>query len=293
MEIPDNFGALEKEFSDYEKSKVVVLPVPYDYTRSWVVGESWGKMDASQGPKAIISASKNMELYDVETDKTIAEIGIHTLPELRVERDAEKNVGKIEQEINKHLKKNKFIVMLGGEHSISTGAVRACHKKFPEMSVLQLDAHSDLREEFEEGGEYSHAAVMSRITEICPAVQVGIRSMSDEEAEKIKKGNFNIFYAKDIHDNDGWMDKAISKLSNEVYITIDLDVFDPSIMPSVGTPEPGGLGWYQILKFLKKLSEKKKIISFDVVELAPTENIAPDFLAAKLIYKLIGYVFNK
>jgi agmatinase len=170
MEIPNNFGALEEEFSSYDKSKVVVLPIPYDATRTWVVGEGWESMDASEGPKAIIQASRNMELYDIEIDKTAAEIGIHTLPELRVEKDTERTVDKIEQEANEHLEKNKFIVMLGGEHSITTGAVRAYHKKYPKMSVLQIDAHSDLRDEFEEGGKYSHAAVMSRVTEICPAV---------------------------------------------------------------------------------------------------------------------------
>lgn len=291
MKIPKNFYGLSEEFSIYEKSKVVVLPVPCDVTRTWLTGENWKRMDSSKGPTAIIQASMNMELYDTESGKTTAEIGIHTLPEIKV-KDIETTINKIEQQISAQLDKNKFAVMLGGEHAITTGAVRAYKKKFPGMSVLQLDAHSDLREDFEGGGKYSHAAVMSRVRELCPAVQVGIRSMSDEEAEKIKKAKLDIFYAKDIYDNDNWMDKAISKLTNDVYITIDLDCFDPSIMPSTGTPEPGGLGWYQVLKFLKKVSEKKKIIGFDVVELAPNkDNVAPDFMAAKLIYKLLGFIF--
>lgn len=282
---PDNFGALEKEFSDYEKSKVVILPVPYDGTRTWFVGKDWEKIDSSKGPQAIITASRNMELYDIETDSEVYKQGIHTLPELKIERTPEEMVNSIEKESKKHT--NKFIVMLGGEHSITTGLVRAYKEKFPKMSVLQIDAHADLRNEWEGGGKYSHASVMARIKEICPIVQVGIRS-----AEQ-KPDNKNIFYAKDIHDNDKWMEQAISKLTDNVFITIDLDGLDPSIMPSTGTPEPGGLQWYQTLKFLKKLCQKKNVVGFDVVELAPNQNnVAPDFLAAKLIYKLLSYKFS-
>ncbi len=291
-EWPDNFGALEKEFTNYEDSKVVILPVPYDETRTWFVGGSWKNMDASKGPRAIIIASRNMELYDIETDTEAYKQGIHTLPELKIVKDPKETINLIEKESKKHINNNKFIVMLGGEHSITTGLVKAYKEKFPKMSVLQIDAHSDLREEFS-GTTYSHAAVMSRVREICPAVQVGIRSMDQEEAEKIKQNDYNVFYAKDILNNDNWMDKAIEKLSNDVFITIDLDAFDPSIMPSTGTPEPGGLQWYQTLKFLKKLAKKKNIIGFDVVELAPNQNnVAPDFLAAKLTYKLLSYKFS-
>ena len=292
-QVPNNFGGLSEEFSSYEKSKVVILPVPYDETRDWIVGKDWKKMDASQGPQAIIAASRNMELYDLSTDTEIYHQGIHTLPFLKVKKDPEETIKLIENETFKHIQKNKFVVMLGGEHSISTGLVKALHHQFPKMSVLQIDAHSDLRDDWEDGGPYSHASVMARITEICPAVQVGIRSMCIEESKKIKKGDYNIFYAKDIYDNDKWMGPAIKKLSDDVFITIDLDGFDPSIMPSTGTPVPGGLQWYQTLKFLKKVFQEKNVIGFDVVELAPNpNNVSPDFLAAKLIYTLLSYKFG-
>jgi len=288
---PDNFGAIDPPYDNYETAKVVILPVPFDETRNWFVDENWQKMDASKGPRAIIQASRNMELYDIEADKEIYPCGIHTLKELKVKKDPKETIQLIEKEAKKHI--NKFIVMLGGEHSITTGLVKAYKEKYSDLSVLQFDAHSDLRDGFEEAGPHSHAAVMSRITEICPAVQIGIRSMCVEESEKIKKGNYNIFYAKDMHDNDNWMDKAINKLSDNVLITIDLDGFDPSIMPSTGTPVPGGLLYYQTLKFFKKLFKEKNIIAFDIVELAPNpDNVAPDFLAAKLTYKLLSYKFS-
>lgn len=307
---PDNFGAIDPPYDDYKKAKVIILPVPYDKTRTWFVGGSWKDMDASKGPRAIIIASRNMELYDIETDSEAYINGIHTLPELKIVEDPKETINLIEKESKKHLEKNKFIVMLGGEHSITTGLVKAYKEKFPNMSVLQFDAHSDLREEFN-GTTYSHAAVMSRVREICPAVQIGIRSMDKEEAEKIKllnesekglgksetsqkQGQYNIFYAQDMHQNDDWMNQAIKKLTDDVFITIDLDGLDPSIMPSTGTPEPGGLQWYQTLKFFKKLFKEKNIIGFDVVELAPnSNNVAPDFLAAKLIYKLLSYKFSR
>lgn len=288
MEIPNNFAALDKKFSDYDNSKAVILPVPYDKTRTWVAGGKWKKMDTSKGPEAIITASKNMELYDEETDAVACEIGIHTLPALKVDIVPEKAVAIVYSFFKKLIKDGKFPVMLGGEHSISFGAVKALKEKYADLSVLQLDAHTDLRDSFE-GTKFSHASVMARITEICSSVQVGIRSQDFDEKEINKE---NVFYAKDIYDNDKWMDNAISKLSDNVYITFDLDFFDISIMPSTGTPEPGGLQWHQTLKFLKKVFEKKNVVGFDVVELAPIDNlIAPDFLAAKLVYKMIGYKF--
>lgn len=292
-QVPNNFGGLSEEFSSYDKSKIVILPVPYDETRDWIVGKDWEKMDASQGPQAIIAASRNMELYDLSTDSETYLQGIHTLSAIKVKKDPEETIKLIETEAFKHIRRNKFVVMLGGEHSISTGLVKALHHKFPKMSVLQIDAHSDLRDDWEDGGPYSHASVMARITEICPAVQVGIRSMCVEESKKIKQGNYNIFYAKDIHDHNQWMEQAISKLTDDVFITIDLDGLDPSIMPSTGTPVPGGLQWYQTLKFLKKVFQKKNVIGFDVVELAPNPgNVSPDFLAAKLTYTLLSYKFG-
>jgi agmatinase len=282
MQYQNNFGFLEKEFSDYKKSKFVILSVPYEGTVSYGKG-------TSKGPAAIIKASHNMELYDEELDNENYKAGICTLKPLKAESTPKKMIDSIEKESDKIIKDNKFPIMLGGEHSISTGLIRALKKKYNDLSVLQLDAHADLRQEYE-GQPYSHASIMARTREITNAVQVGIRSLSIEESKWIKKDNLPIFWARNIYDNEEWFDDAISKLSNNVFITIDLDVFNPSIMSATGTPEPGGLDWYMVVKFLKKVCEKKKVVGFDVVELAPTKNHSCDFLAAKLVYKLIGYL---
>jgi len=279
------FGGLnKKKFSEYRESEIVILSVPYDGTSSWVKG-------SAKGPAAIIEASKYLELYDIETKSCVYKKGIHTLPPLDVKRSdpPEWVVEKIENEAQKHLK--KFMVMLGGEHSITTGLVRALKKRHFDFSVLQLDAHADSRDRYK-GSPYNHASVMARVKEICPIVQVGIRSVAEEEAPSIQWEN--IFLAKDIYDREDWIKKAVSQLKEKVYITIDMDVFETSLMPSTGTPEPGGLGWYQVLKFLKHVIEKKKILAFDVVELCPNKNNkSPDFLAAKLIYKLLSYLYNQ
>ena len=285
-----NFGYINEPFCNYETSKVVILPVPYDATRKWLVG--W-KTNTAKGPAAIITASCNMELYDEELGKTTAEIGIHTLKQLKPEKTPEQMHNSIYKRSQELIKKNKFIVMLGGEHSITSGSVKAYKEKYNNLSVLQLDAHSDLREEFE-GTKHSHASVMRRIVNLgVKTVQVGIRSQDEDEARLIEEKGLSVFYAKDVVDNDEWMDKAINELTDCVYITIDLDGFDPGIMPSTGTPEPGGLGWYQAIKFLRRVADKKKVVGFDVVELAPISGLHhADFTAAKLVYKLLGYVFN-
>jgi agmatinase len=282
MSEKTQFGGLEKMYTDPEKSKVVVIPVPYDETSTWGKG-------ADKGPDAILEASANMELYDIETDSEVFEVGIHTADPVSEKSSPENMVDAVELATERYLGKGKFVVGIGGEHSVTTGFVRAYAKKFDNLSVLQFDAHTDLRPEYE-GTPYSHASVMSRVSEICPFVQVGIRSMDSIEKPFIKKEN--LFLAEDIYDNDHWMDKAVSRLSENVFITIDLDGFDPSIMPSTGTPEPGGLGWYQVIKFMKKVFEAKNVVGFDVVELAPVEQEkSSDFLAAKLIYKLLSYKF--
>jgi len=276
------YGGLDAGYTGLEKSKVVMLPIPYDETSTWGKG-------ADKGPEAILEASANMELYDIETDSEVFTIGIHTAVAVNEKSSPEKMVEAVEKATRKYLGLGKFIVGLGGEHSITTGLVRAHAKSFKNLSVLQIDAHTDLRPEYE-GTPYSHASVMSRIAEICPFVQVGIRSMDSIEKPFIVKEN--LFLAEDIFNNDEWMDKAIEKLTENVFITIDLDAFDPSIMPSTGTPEPGGLGWYQVINFLKKVIAARNVAGFDVVELAPVESDkSPDFLAAKLIYKLLSYKF--
>jgi len=285
LKFPDNFADIPDSFSGYANSKVVILPFPYEKTTCYIKG-------TEKGPSAIIQASKEMELYDEELGN-VFEVGICTLKELKVDKKPEEMAGIINNNIKNFLKDDKFVVALGGEHSITSGIVKAHKEKYGGISVLQIDAHADLKEEFE-GTRYSHACAMKRTMEICPVVQVGIRSLSFEEAEFIKQKKMKIFWAKDIVDNDKWFDDAISQLSRDVYITIDLDAFDPSIMPSVGTPEPGGFGYYQVLRFLKKVCEKKNVVGFDVVELCPNENnVSPDFTAARLVYKLIGYKFRK
>ncbi len=275
-------GLIKKEQASYQESEIVILPVPYDGTSSWVRG-------SSKGPDAIIEASEYLELYDIETKNSVYTSGIHTLPHLDVKNsdDPETVIRKVEYEAEKH--KDKFVVMLGGEHSITTGLVRALKKKHQNFSVLQLDAHTDLRNSYK-GSPYNHACVMARVREMCPVVQVGIRSISEEEVQAVDWDQ--IFLAKDIHDNDEWVRDVVERLEKKVYITIDVDVYETSLMPSTGTPEPGGLGWYRVLTLLKKVAANKKIIAFDVVELCPNKrNKAPDFLTAKLIYKLLSYIY--
>ncbi len=277
-----NYGGLDDDLTRLDSAHVVIIPIPYDETSTWGKG-------ADKGPEAILEASANMELYDIETNSEVINIGIHTTDPVTENSSPEKMVNAVEATTLKFLEKKKFIVGIGGEHSITTGFIRAFARHFDNLSVLQIDAHTDLRPEYE-GTPYSHASVMSRISEICPFVQVGIRSMDTIEKPFLVKEN--IFLAEDIVDNDTWMDEAISRLSENVFITFDLDAFDPSIMPSTGTPEPGGLLWYQTIKFLKKVIQTKNVVGFDVVELAPVDsNKGPDFLAAKLIYKLLSYKF--
>ena len=247
----------------------------------------------AKGPQAILDASINMELYDEELDKNICDVGICTLNELKIEEKPELMVDVVSENVKKLISDNKFPVIIGGEHSITVGCVKA-FSSYDDFSVLQLDAHTDLREEYD-GTKFSHACVMRRTKELCKnIVPVGIRSLCEEEADFIKNNNMKIFWAKDIYDSDKWFNDAVSKLSKNVYITLDLDVFDPSIMPSTGTPEPGGLLYYQLLKFLRKVFEERNVVGFDVVELCPNENNkSSDFTAAKIIYKMIGYKCDK
>ena len=278
-----NFGLLPEQYSSYDNAAIVVLPLPYDQTSTWIKG-------ADKGPEAVIHASANMELYDIETDSQVYLKGIFTDSPLQTALPPEGMTNLVQERVTQLLKDDKFPVIVGGEHSVSIGAVKACAQKTKDMSVLQLDAHADLRDEYDDS-KFNHACVMARVKELCPAVQVGIRSMDASEKQSIDTEN--TFFAKDILYNTDWIDKVISLLSNNVYVTIDLDVFDPSIMPSTGTPEPGGLGWYDVLALLKELGSDKKIVGFDIVELCPNENNkAPDFLAAKLIYKFLSYNFR-
>jgi len=278
-----NFGDVPEEYSALENASVVVIPVPYDRTSTWLKG-------ASRGPSAIIEASTHMELYDIETDSEVYRKGIFTAEALNGELLPEDMVEMVAEQVRQYIRDNKFVVVLGGEHSVSIGPVRAHNANNTDITVLQLDAHCDLRDEYE-GSKYNHACVMARIMELCPIVQVGIRSM--DSAEKKDLDTSRVVFARDISTNEDWIEKTLSKLTDKVYVTIDLDVFDPSIMPSTGTPEPGGLLWYDVLGLLRVVFENRDVVGFDVVELCPDErNKAPDFLAAKLIYKLLSYKFR-
>lgn len=278
-----NFGDLPDEHSALENAEVVIIPAPYDGTSTWVKG-------ADKGPEAIIEASANMELYDIETDSEAYRKGIFTAQPIKPRSSPEDMVQAVRQKVQEHLQKGKFTVVIGGEHSISVGAVKAHVEQYSDMTVLQLDAHSDLRDEYE-GSKYSHACVMARIRELCPIVQVGIRSMDSSEKDVLDGSR--VFFARDIVENTSWVDKVVARLSQKVYVTIDLDVFDPSVMPSTGTPEPGGLDWYGVLALLRAVCDQRDVTGFDVTELCPdSRNKAPDFLAAKLIYKLLSYKFR-
>ena len=277
------FGGKDSNWTDYKSAKIIVFPVPYDYTATWQKG-------AHKGPEAIIEASAHVELYDIETDIEVHLQGIHTFQLPSFTRSPKKLSQIIRRNFSSFIKDGKFPVMLGGNHSITPGAVQGIKEYFSDLTVLQLDAHADLRESYS-GSPFNHACVMARVMEICPAVQVGIRSMDREEFNRLDISR--VFVAKDIFLEDDWSDKVVELLSSHVYVTIDLDVFDPSIIPYTGTPEPGGLNWYQIIGLLKKVAKERYVVGFDVVELMPNKyNKAPDFIAAKLVFQFLSYIFK-
>jgi agmatinase len=285
---PDNFGGLAEEFSRYEDSRAVIFPVPLERTTTYEHG-------TRNGPAAIIAASRNMETWDEELGvETYAKIGIATLAPI----DAgyltlEKVLSEIHTTELTLLADGKFPIVLGGEHSLTPPLVSAAAKKFPRLTVLQIDAHADLRDSYQ-GNPASHACAMRRVVEICPAVQVGIRSVSEEEAKAIPQLPTKVYWARDIARVrlDSWIPRVVADLSEHVYVTVDLDGFDPSYVPATGTPEPGGLDWYQVTALLRAVAKEKKIVAADVVELLPQPgDHAADFLAAKLVYKILGYVF--
>ena len=280
-----SFAALSAPYSDWDMARVVVLPVAYDGTAEWHGG-------ARDGPRAIIDASRYLELYDIELDREICEVGIHTLPELPPEMAGPEHMVQRVYEVARELiAQDKLVLMLGGEHTLTLGIVRAYRERYQALSVLQLDAHTDLRDSYL-GTHFSQATVMRRVCELCPIVPVGIRSLSQEEHQFITETGIAPFYARDLISGEVTNRQIVDSLSKEVYITIDLDVLDPSIMPAVGTPEPGGIGWYQLLSVLREVARTRHIVGFDLVELCPGEGPSScAFIAAKLAYKLIGYIF--
>ena len=277
----------------YQDASVAVLPLPYEGSVSYGIG-------ASRGPAAILEASSQLEMYDEELDRRIDSVGITTLPPVRTEGlDPDAVMREIHERARQPLADGKWLVGLGGEHSVSYGLFTAqLEKRGKPFSILQIDAHADLRDSYQ-GNRHSHACIMARALELgLPFVQVGIRSLSQPERALLRQKGLedNVFWAHQIApspERDDWMNRVVDRLGEEVYLTIDLDGLDPSIMPATGTPEPGGLGWYPLLKLLRKVAEERRVIGMDVVELAPIEGFhAPDFLTARLVFKMIGYHFT-
>ena len=283
--VPFNFGGLPHDRCRWEDSRVVFLPVPYDLTSTYLPG-------SRRGPMAILEASTHMELFDEALEQETYRAGFHTLDPLEaVATGPREMTGLVEKYVQRVVRAGKFPVLIGGEHSLSLGAARVLKKKHPRISFLQLDAHADLRESYE-GTTFSHACAGRRLAEIGPLVQVGIRSLTRDEHLYIQKGKVKTFFWHHLAEIPDWQEEVCRSLLPEVYVTIDLDALDPAIMPAVGTPEPGGLNWKSLTDLLQRVAARKRVVGFDVVELTPIPGlIAPDFLAAKLIYRFLGEIF--
>jgi agmatinase len=285
---PDNFGGLTEEHSRYETSRAVVFPVPLGRTSTYVTG-------TRNGPFAILRASQNLELYDEELEtEPYKEIGIHTLPPIdTMDGTFDEVLAEIFTAQCALLDDDKLTIALGGEHSLTPPLVTAVAKRFQNLSVLHIGAHAELRNEYQ-ANPSSHACAMRRVLEVCPAVQVGVRSISAEEARALPQLKTKVYWAKDVArlPLKTWVAKILEDLNPNVYLTIDLDGFDPSIVPATGAPEPGGLDWYQVTSLIRAVAAHKKIVGAEIVELFPQPgDHASDFLAAKLVYKCLGYIF--
>ena len=278
------FGDFEPQYTNPDTAIIAILPVPYDECSTWVKG-------ADKGPQAILDASYNLEFYDIETDSEAFRKGIFAQPVVEGFDKPEQLAKAICQRTTAMLDKDKFPVILGGEHSVSIGAFEAMASRHSNLTVLQLDAHADLKDSYE-SSTHSHACVMARAKEYAPVVQVGIRSM--DISEKKNMDPERVFLARDIcyHQGGEWIERVVSLLTENVYLTIDLDVFDPSVIPATGTPEPGGLGWYDVIALIRAVCSQRNLVGFDIVELCPREHLwASNFLAAKLLYKTLIYKF--
>lgn len=276
-----NYFGLPTEYIQYDCAKIVILPIPFDKTASWLKG-------AAKGPDAILEASQQVELYDIDTEKEVYQHGIFTAESL-VASNVEDMVKASYAQAKQFINDDKFLVTVGGEHSVAIGPMQAHLEAYSDLSILHFDAHADFRAEYE-GNKYNHACVMARARELTDnIVSAGIRSMDITEVNTL--GKDRLFLADEIFSSgDKWIDQIVKKLNDKVYVSFDVDVFEIGLMPSTGTPEPGGLTWYQIINCLKKVAAKRKIIGFDLVELAPNPyNKASDFLCAKLMYKILSY----
>lgn len=278
-----NFGGEEVVYS-YEESRIIMVPVPYDATSTYIRG-------ADRGPAAILEASPALEFYDIETGTEAHKHGIHTIAPLVCGDDPAEVTQAVYSTVSGILSEERFPVVIGGNHTVSIGAFRAVSGKYSNLTILQLDAHSDLRQSYE-GSPLNHACAAARAREFAPIVQVGIRSMAAEELPFAESER--IFYAHELYHSKELYDRALDMLSENVWITLDLDVFDPSVMPSTGTPEPGGPDYRELMYFLRRVFGKCNVVGFDVVELCPSEtNKAPDFMAAKVIYQMLSYRFSR
>jgi agmatinase len=281
------FGGFIPGRSPFDAARVVILPVPLDRTTSYVPG-------TRLGPHEILVASSHMETWDEETETDAHGIGICTLPEMEFPYasmdEVMREIGRVASEI---VSRDKFLFVLGGEHSITPPIVGSVARQYPGVSVLQIDAHADLRDAFM-GTPHNHACAMRRTLECAPTTQVAVRSLSTEEAAALKGLKTTMFYDFNMRSDPNWIDRVVASLSDTVYITIDCDGLDPAIMPAVGTPEPGGLSWYETLALLRRVIASRRVVGCDLVELCPMPgNVAPNFLCAKLMYKILTYRFGK
>jgi agmatinase len=278
-----NFMDIAEPYSDFEPARFLILPVPYEKTTTYRRGTKFG-------PQAIILASSQVELFDEELSVETYRDGIHTLPPFTREEEPEVFLPYLAEHISGLIPSGKLIFMLGGEHTITIAAVAALTQRYQGISILFIDAHADLRDEYA-GSRYNHACTARRLSNLAPLVQVGVRSISEEERYMLNKERVITILAHTLKDTKRTVQKILDKLSENVYITIDLDGLDPSVVPGVGTPVPGGMGWYDMLDILRAIVYKRNIIGVDVVELCPLgENVISEFTAAKLIYRIMGYI---
>lgn len=282
MKINKTYAGIPDQYAKLENANIVLIPVPYDGTSTWQKG-------ANKGPKAFLEASENMELYDIETNSEVYREGIYLAESVTEKSSPQAMVETVHKITKQYINKNKFVTLFGGEHSISIGTIRAFNECFDNLTVLHIDAHADLRKEYE-GTPYNHACAVYEASQNTNLVQVGIRSM--DISEKSSMNLDKVFFAHDMAINEDWMDDVIDQLTKNVFITFDLDAIDPSLLPGTGTPEPGGLFYYETLEFLKRVFAERNVVGFDMVELCPLENEkSSDFLAAKLYYKMLSYKF--
>jgi agmatinase len=277
------FAGIPEQYAKLDNAKIVLIPVPYDGTSTWQKG-------ADKGPTAFLEASENMELYDIETETEVYKQGVYLANAIEVNSTPEAMVEAVHQQTKNYIKRNKFVTLFGGEHSISIGSIRAFNECFNNLTVLHIDAHADLRKEYQ-GSNCNHACAVYEASQTTNLVQIGIRSM--DVVEKTVMDKDKVFFAHEMAVDDNWMDNALDLMTDNVFITFDLDALDPSIMPSTGTPEPGGMLWYETLEFLKLVFEEKNVVGFDIVELCPREEEkSSNFLASKLYYKMLSYKFS-